>query len=119
MRTCALVSRRTYYIENTYRQKTSPHGRLEPSDFSAPSTDTFVKIDHDRPKILDMFQALCDLLQGPHVFWPRENSNKGMPLSNCVKIHAWPEEDLSQLRSSLRRMRKAMEKAVNREPFFA
>lgn len=94
MQTCGGVSRRAYCIDNTYRQQTSPHCGLEPSDFGTPSADAFVKVDHDRPQILDMLQTLCDLLQSRHVVWSRKYTYEAMTVPNYVEINARSEEDL-------------------------
>lgn len=105
-------------IEDTYSQQTGPNGCFESSDLGTPSTDAFLKIDHHRPKILDMFQPFCDFLQGGEVVWSRENTYEVMSLSNRIQINTWTEEDLLELGSSLGRVRKLMKETVDRETLF-
>lgn len=102
-------------IENTYSQKAGPHGCFESSDLGTPSANAFSKIDHHRPKVLDLFQSFCDFLQDGEIVWSRENTYEVMSLSNRMQINTWTEENLLELRSSLGCIRKPMKETVDRE----
>lgn len=102
-------------IEDTYSQKTRPHSRLESGDFGTACTNAFLKVYHDRPKILDLFQGLCDFLQDGSVVWSREDTDKIMSLSNDLQINTWTKENLLQFGSSLGCICEATEETIDRQ----
>lgn len=55
MQTVSLDLHLLLEIFETYSQQSCPNRCLKPSDFSTPRTDSFVKIDHHWPQVLDGF----------------------------------------------------------------
>lgn len=100
------------YTDPTYSQQCCPNCVFEASYFGAACAHTFSEIDHDRPKILDVFQAFRYLIQRIVIIWSQEYADEVVTFSNHGYVHAGTKEILPKPVPPLMSMSKMVEHTI-------